>query len=209
MKKKRMKKIIIICLFVLSVDVFSSNFFIVNSDNVNLRENSSINSKIIKVLNKNFKVEVVEKNSENVLIGKYFGSWYKVKYNNIEGYILSSFLDDGNSEKFHVFYDDFYKKIIERDNKALLKIQYPLEFVVLTSNDSNEDVEAKYMVNNDKLQIRDLLNGNGKLSDPQFLLQKDLIVVYFEYVGTSTAFWWYFKNISNKWYLVKVKTTDF
>ena len=60
----------------------SSEGIIVNADTVNIRKETSTNSKIVLQVAINDKVEVIEKS----------GEWYKVKKDNKEGYISSKYI---------------------------------------------------------------------------------------------------------------------
>ncbi len=65
------------------VDVNNKSLYI-NADNVNFRQDKSLNSKVFKVLDEDTKVEFLEDN----------GEWIKVKYDGKEGYIYNKYITD-------------------------------------------------------------------------------------------------------------------
>jgi cell wall-associated NlpC family hydrolase/SH3-like domain-containing protein len=65
------------------VDVNNKSLYI-SADNVNFRQDKSLNSKVFKVLDEDIKVEFLEDN----------GEWVKVKYDGKEGYIYNKYITD-------------------------------------------------------------------------------------------------------------------
>ena len=60
----------------------------INSDDINLRKEASTDSKVLKVLMKNDKITIIEEQDE----------FYKVKYNEQEGYVAKKFITDKKIE---------------------------------------------------------------------------------------------------------------
>jgi uncharacterized protein YgiM (DUF1202 family) len=65
-----------------SNDDFSSDYASVKSDVLNVRSGPSVNYEVLARLYKNTRVQIINKS----------GSWWKIQYENIEGYVNSEYL---------------------------------------------------------------------------------------------------------------------
>ena len=75
--------IIFILLFALITKASAASTGTITEDTVNVRKETSTDSKIVTYVYKNDKVEVIEKN----------GEWYKIKYKDNEGYVFADYID--------------------------------------------------------------------------------------------------------------------
>lgn len=75
--------IIFILLFALISKASAASTGTITEDTVNVRKETSTDSKIVTYVYKNDKVEVIEKN----------GEWYKIKYKDNEGYVFADYID--------------------------------------------------------------------------------------------------------------------
>ena len=82
-----MKKIVILIALTIGVLGIGSNAFaatgVTNSETTRLREESNSDSKTLTLIPRYEEMEIISKE----------GEWYKVKYNEIEGYIFAELLD--------------------------------------------------------------------------------------------------------------------
>lgn len=81
--KYTIKICMIIAVFMLlnNIEVFATNG-VVNTDTLKLRKEASTSSTVLELLSINDKVEIMEES----------GDWYKVKYNNIVGYVSKQYI---------------------------------------------------------------------------------------------------------------------
>ncbi|MGL5754621.1 MAG: L,D-transpeptidase family protein [Paraclostridium sp.] len=94
--------------------------------NLNLREETSTQSKIIAVIPKGVRIEIIDN----------LGDWSKVIYNEELGYIFNYFLsDDGNNPNI-LDYTNFYKDMSKFVNEN--KIKSPTDYLLVT------DLKNKY-----------------------------------------------------------------
>jgi len=84
---KLIRKVIISTILVIAIICIQKHVLattgIVNTDTLNLREGPSTETTRLKILNKNEKVEILEQD----------GVWYKIKIDNITGYVHSDYIE--------------------------------------------------------------------------------------------------------------------
>lgn len=82
-----MKKILVTISLIIFITLIAGSTFArtgtVNTDGLNLRKTASTSAEVITQLDKNAKVEILEE----------LDDWYKVSYNNQEGYLKKQYLD--------------------------------------------------------------------------------------------------------------------
>jgi hypothetical protein len=76
-----------------NINGFSINYGKVNDDNVNLRENPSLDNKIINRINSNEIVRVLDISEETMEIDNMIDYWFKIEHENIEAWIYGYYLD--------------------------------------------------------------------------------------------------------------------
>lgn len=94
---------------VLCIKVNATTKGIVTEITVNVREKASIDSNIVMFVTQDDKVEILEKT----------GDWYKIKYNNKEGYVYSDFVKV--DEKVKTTQNETIDKKLETENEEITK----------------------------------------------------------------------------------------
>lgn len=185
-----------------SVVLLSFSSHIIATD-VRFREKPVLKSKVISTLSKNTKLTVLKVFSKRKFIGKYFGSWCKVKMGQKVGYIFSAFIKDGK-EKFHIFYKKFYGAVKascdnERKVNTFLKerISFPFSLEVFDTMGSE-----KKMISRSTFLLSHIYGGDGNEGSPMFSFSKKRVRVYIDYYQTGCAHRWLFHQVKGRWFLV-------
>lgn len=129
----------IISLFFINMS-FAANTAKINVETAKLREEANIESKVLELISLNEKVEVLEKT----------GDWYKVKYNNITGYLRQDLiLVDGEEQETSA------EKIVEEP-----KAQEKPESQTTQNDEVQKDLLGKQKIAQDtKLKIVPSINA--------------------------------------------------
>ncbi|MCI9016595.1 MAG: SH3 domain-containing protein [Clostridia bacterium] len=101
----------------------------INSDDINLRKEASTDSKVLKVLMKNDKITIIEEQDE----------FYKVKYNEQEGYVAKKFITDKKIEV--TSRSETQRKTTDIETKPKEDTAKDESKVVTTSNKGQQIVE--------------------------------------------------------------------
>lgn len=120
-----MKKILSSILLLITVILFSQDYYVLSKNGLNLRKSPSDKSEVLNVVPYNTKIKILENNSSKKFkVNGFSGTYVKVKYNGIEGYIFSGFLSNLrglNDDEFG--YDSYLMKdLIEINGNPVLSI---------------------------------------------------------------------------------------
>jgi hypothetical protein len=77
----------------IKLEGFTLNYGKVNEDNVNLRDNPSLQGRALRRIHSNEVVEVKDVGSEYMEIGNLTDYWFKIKHDNSEAWIFGYYLD--------------------------------------------------------------------------------------------------------------------
>lgn len=147
-----LKKIFnIISIFIIMVIIFSNSVFAVTGtitgNNVRIRENADINSKVITAVIKNEKVNVIGED----------GDWYQVKVDNFNGYISKEYVetefkaenDNETEENTNMVDENINSTSVEERNdgekndESIVNKNYEINQKIVLNN----DVELRYLPN--------------------------------------------------------------
>lgn len=79
------------------VQLTDENYWVINGDNVNIRNNPSLNSKVLKKTFKNTKVKVIQRTKEkHSVLGYEKSYWYKIKLDGFSGWVYGALIIPSN-----------------------------------------------------------------------------------------------------------------
>lgn len=191
--------VIVFCFLIPILSYSKSDLGIILDNNLRIREKPNLNSKVIGYLNKGDKVKVIKKASKSLIIKRFYGQWLEIIYKKKKGYVFSSFVNFNNdkSEKFHLFYDKFYKSMKEEGKFYLNRVKYP----IIIETVGLEEYSEKEKIKNSKEMKSVSWVGDGTEMPATFTLKNNKIIAFIDYEGTGCAYSWFFKLIRGKWYL--------
>lgn len=107
-----MKKILFSALFFVSFFLLGQDFYVLSKNGLNLRKSPSDKSEILGVVPYNTKVNILEKNvSEKFKVNGFSGTYVKIKYKGIEGYIFSGFLSRLEAVKEEESLEEYFIRV--------------------------------------------------------------------------------------------------
>ncbi len=155
-----MKKILFSTLFFVSIILLGQDFYVLSKNGLNLRESPSDKSKILDVVPYNTKVNILEKNaSEKFKVNGFSGTYVKIKYKGVEGYIFSGFLSKLEPVKEEESLNEYFtrvfgKPVITKSDDDLYANEiwtYPNGFIYKSIGES-----SKYSGYEDRYYFKDL-----------------------------------------------------
>lgn len=107
-----MKKILFSTLFLFSFFLLAQDYYALSKNGLNLRKSPSDKSEILDVVPYNTKVSILEKNaSEKFKVNGFSGTYVKINYKGIEGYIFSGFLSKLEAVKEQESLEDYFVRV--------------------------------------------------------------------------------------------------
>jgi len=108
-----MKKVIVLFIILFPIlQIYSDiDYLYVNAfDGLNIRTDPNLNSKIIKTIAFGEKIILLEINDEKVTIDNITGSWVKVKWNNLTGWMFNGYLSKSIDDVLLLQYNIYIKE---------------------------------------------------------------------------------------------------
>jgi hypothetical protein len=152
-------KILSLLIFIIAViksfsiaEELSNDFRVVIAPNgLVLRDSGSTSAKKIELLSLNSVVEVVEENSEEIIINRVKGKWCKVNYNTLIGWVFGGYLSKIPSDKDNITGTYELDHIFEKP-KLILKKDMSFN---MTSNvcEGMVEIKGKYKIKENTLYL--------------------------------------------------------
>ena len=197
---------------------------IINHDNVEVFSAPGSGYPVISNLSKDSVVTVQEETKTYDFIGKYYGRWVKIAWNDEKtGYVLDVFLDDvAGDSQFHVFFEKFFSAWKERYEKAetdvssrsgecffIERISFPVK-VLLFQDESGyllnpKEVIFKNIVEHDAEGWRNRNKFLTKNHEVHFINDDGPRVMIYTQHRMAASLGWRFKLIDDKWKLVQIE----
>lgn len=155
-----MKKILFSVLFFVSFFLLGQDFYVLSKNGLNLRKAPSDKSEILGVVPYNTKLNILEKNvSEKFKVNGFSGTYVKIKYKGIVGYIFSGFLSRLEAVKEEESLEEYFirvfgKPVITKSDDELFSDDiwtYPNGFVYKSIGEA-----SKYSGYEDRYYFKDL-----------------------------------------------------
>jgi len=162
----------------------------VNSDSVNLRSEGSVSSKVLDKLDQYEVVDILATSSTSEMIDGNSGSWWKVKRNDVVGFVFSPFLSAIEPGEDYMYPDNQNEWATQKFNNSLDQARFNESRILEALPQRVIRDQGKVSITCDNGNILDFIDSGGekglKYSINDYFLSRFILVETQYYEGTSS-----------------------